>query len=366
LRRFLGARQRCAACAARAGAHLRAQRAAREAQAAVCGEGGGGEALADCEGDIACSKQHEAGQEEAADARVAAAQAQRRRRAGAPRRAAHRRDGRPAGSREDERDESDATSHATSFLPVVTALPPRARSCARAGGLDAPWRRARRAWLPLRWRWRLAATRWLLRRSLLALPQRRRRRRRLTPTSRTRAAMRRALSSSPRRSSPPTCACAWRGGASARALRACVAFPRRRVCVCASHALSLGHPSAPRRSCRTVTRGRDHPGDICEAASLWCAACGAPPRAHKHACSCQLALANTQSFCYEKRRLPLHASPSSFRSAIALPKTDYPLFDALPARLPEEGLLSKLQLEGILYACAVRRFRRERSAACVP
>ncbi len=55
-----------------------------------------------------------------------------------------------------------------------------------------------------------------------------------------------------------------------------------------------------------------------------------------------------------------------FRSAIALPKTDYPLFDALPARLTEEGLLSKLQLEGILYACAVRRFCRERSATCVP
>jgi hypothetical protein len=42
------------------------------------------------------------------------------------------------------------------------------------------------------------------------------------------------------------------------------------------------------------------------------------------------------------------------RSAIALPPSDYPLFDALPARLVDEGLLSKLQLEGIQYACTVR------------
>ena len=44
-------------------------------------------------------------------------------------------------------------------------------------------------------------------------------------------------------------------------------------------------------------------------------------------------------------------------SAISLPETNYPLFDSLPARLVDEGLLSKLQLEGIMYACSVRRAR---------
>jgi hypothetical protein len=61
------------------------------------------------------------------------------------------------------------------------------------------------------------------------------------------------------------------------------------------------------------------------------------------------------------------------RSAIRLPESSFPLFDALPARLIEDGLLSKLQLEGILYACTVRRFLRRvrvrtrlsRVASCV-
>lgn len=40
------------------------------------------------------------------------------------------------------------------------------------------------------------------------------------------------------------------------------------------------------------------------------------------------------------------------RSAIRLPPTNYPLLDALPTNLVAGGLLSKLQLEGVLYACA--------------
>ena len=54
--------------------------------------------------------------------------------------------------------------------------------------------------------------------------------------------------------------------------------------------------------------GIEHPGDICEAASL---------------------------------------------SAITLPSSTYNLFDALPPTVVEEGRLSKLQLEGVLYACTV-------------
>jgi hypothetical protein len=57
----------------------------------------------------------------------------------------------------------------------------------------------------------------------------------------------------------------------------------------------------------SVTRGKKHPGDIAEASSL---------------------------------------------SAIPLPPTSYPLFDALPPAVVDEGRLSQLQLEGILYACA--------------
>ncbi len=38
-------------------------------------------------------------------------------------------------------------------------------------------------------------------------------------------------------------------------------------------------------------------------------------------------------------------------SAIALPKTDYPLWDTLPDALVDSGKLSQLQLEGVLYAC---------------
>ena len=49
---------------------------------------------------------------------------------------------------------------------------------------------------------------------------------------------------------------------------------------------------------------------------------------------------------------PLAAQVLSFCcSAIALPKTDYPLWDTLPDALVDSGQLSQLQLEGVLYAC---------------
>ena len=38
-------------------------------------------------------------------------------------------------------------------------------------------------------------------------------------------------------------------------------------------------------------------------------------------------------------------------SAIRLPASDYPLWDALPEAVVAEGKLSQLQLEGVLYAC---------------
>ncbi|KAK9915021.1 hypothetical protein WJX75_003704 [Coccomyxa subellipsoidea] len=58
--------------------------------------------------------------------------------------------------------------------------------------------------------------------------------------------------------------------------------------------------------CRTIDRGIPHPGDIAEAASL---------------------------------------------SSIPLPSTSYPLFDSLREDIVNEGKLSQLQLEGVLYAC---------------
>lgn len=59
--------------------------------------------------------------------------------------------------------------------------------------------------------------------------------------------------------------------------------------------------------CRSLDRGKPHPGDIAEPSSL---------------------------------------------SAIPLPRSDYPLWDALPSSIVEAGKLSSLQLEGVLYACS--------------
>eukprot|EP00891_Asterochloris_glomerata_P001845 jgi/Astpho2/1845/e_gw1.00038.339.1_t len=48
---------------------------------------------------------------------------------------------------------------------------------------------------------------------------------------------------------------------------------------------------------------------------------------------------------------PAAISEAASLSAIALPKTDYPLWDTLPDALVDSGKLSQLQLEGVLYAC---------------
>jgi uncharacterized membrane protein YgcG len=39
-------------------------------------------------------------------------------------------------------------------------------------------------------------------------------------------------------------------------------------------------------------------------------------------------------------------------SAIPLPPSSYPLFDAYPESVVQQGKLSQLQLEGVLYACS--------------
>ena len=38
-------------------------------------------------------------------------------------------------------------------------------------------------------------------------------------------------------------------------------------------------------------------------------------------------------------------------SAISLPESAYPLYDALPPEVVAKGKLSQLQLEGVMYAC---------------
>lgn len=64
-----------------------------------------------------------------------------------------------------------------------------------------------------------------------------------------------------------------------------------------------------------------------------------------HGCS------SSQLFLHTEPQFPLPSH--SKRSAIRLPPTTYPLFDALPDAVVNEGKLSKLQLEGVLYACTV-------------
>ena len=63
--------------------------------------------------------------------------------------------------------------------------------------------------------------------------------------------------------------------------------------------------------CRSLSFGQPHPGAIVEAATL---------------------------------------------SAAPLPPATYPLRDALPESLVDSGMLSSLQLEGILYACQRHQF----------
>ncbi|EIE19331.1 hypothetical protein COCSUDRAFT_19644, partial [Coccomyxa subellipsoidea C-169] len=67
---------------------------------------------------------------------------------------------------------------------------------------------------------------------------------------------------------------------------------------------------------RTIDRGIPHPGEVAEAASL------------------------RQDLC-----------PLCPHLSIPLPSTSYPLFDSLREDIVNEGKLSQLQLEGVLYAC---------------
>ena len=87
--------------------------------------------------------------------------------------------------------------------------------------------------------------------------------------------------------------------------------------------------------CRTVDRGIAHPGDIAEAASLryaW------PPRPLRPQRACMQVYWES-SWCL-------------LCSAIPLPHSNYPLWDSLPPEIVDSGKLSRLQLEGVLYACS--------------
>jgi hypothetical protein len=68
--------------------------------------------------------------------------------------------------------------------------------------------------------------------------------------------------------------------------------------------------------CKSVQHGQPHPGDIAESSSL---------------------------------------------AAVPLPKSTYPLWDAIPEDIISSGKLSQLQLEGVLYAWCVGRGAADRS-----
>lgn len=74
-----------------------------------------------------------------------------------------------------------------------------------------------------------------------------------------------------------------------------------------------------------TTVGKPHPGDIAEPASLRYIIRSV---VHQHPVTTTLPI-----------------------SAVSLPPSTYPLLDALPPALVQQGALSRLQLEGVLYAC---------------
>jgi hypothetical protein len=80
--------------------------------------------------------------------------------------------------------------------------------------------------------------------------------------------------------------------------------------------------------CKSIDRGKPHPGDIAEASSLRCQTLWV-------LCSHGCIQPMTRLF---------------FHSAIQLPPSTYPLCDSIPAPIVEDGKLSSLQLEGILCA----------------
>eukprot|EP00039_Didymoeca_costata_P003109 m.65130 g.65130 ORF g.65130 m.65130 type:complete len:1396 (-) comp11709_c0_seq1:101-4288(-) len=48
---------------------------------------------------------------------------------------------------------------------------------------------------------------------------------------------------------------------------------------------------------------------------------------------------------------PGHVVEASSLASVSLPPAEFPLFDSLPSSIVDDGVLSELQLEGVLYAC---------------
>jgi hypothetical protein len=59
----------------------------------------------------------------------------------------------------------------------------------------------------------------------------------------------------------------------------------------------------------------------------------------------------------DTRPHPGDISESSGLAAVALPPTDFPIRDSIPAQVISDGKLSRLQLEAVLYACAAHQTR---------
>jgi P-loop containing NTP hydrolase pore-1 len=115
--------------------------------------------------------------------------------------------------------------------------------------------------------------------------------------------------------------------------------------------------------CRSIDRGLKHPGDIAEPASLRYALDLRPgaqiagldfklPQARSR----QARLANRVP-AWSRSETALNiihlktVNVVSVRSAISLPRNDYPLWDTVGDDIVNSGKLSQLQLEGVRYAC---------------
>lgn len=83
----------------------------------------------------------------------------------------------------------------------------------------------------------------------------------------------------------------------------------------------------------SINRGLPHPGSIAEATSLRCRPCHIP-----------------SSHCL--RRVWALSCYTPACSAIQLPSTSYPLYESITDDIVDNGKLSQLQLESVLYACS--------------
>lgn len=98
--------------------------------------------------------------------------------------------------------------------------------------------------------------------------------------------------------------------------------------------------------CRSIQRGIEHPGDIAEASGLRC-------ELHsRHQCTClRWALVHAGGSIESiKRDQTVWTTILSSCSACLLPPADYPLWDSIGDGIVKHGLLSQLQLEGVMYA----------------